>query len=131
MDEDYRIKESWWSLVRRLLRNALIFAAVLFVLTIVVCWLIGWRDFYMIGQGMFFAGVGAMALGFLSIVGNLNNRGSFGYQFSRSVSHQHIGDRAVQDMRDVFATNAFMITMLVTGVIVILIGYIFQLIGGA
>ena len=130
MGDYQQYKESWWALIKRLLRRALIFAAVLFVITIVVCWFIGWRDFYLMGQGLFFAGVGAMALGFLSIVGNFNNRGSFGYQFSRSASHQDIGSRAKQDMRDVFATNAFMITMLITGFIVILIGYVFQLIGG-
>jgi len=94
----------------------------------VVCFLVGWRDFYLMGQGMLFAGVGAIALGFLSIVGNLTNRGSFNYQFSRSASHQHIDERAAQDMRDVFATNAFMITMLITGFVVILIGYILQFI---
>jgi len=119
-------RERWGMLLKRLLRNGLIAAAILTGITLSICWFVGWRSLYLVGQGLLFAGVASIALGILSIVGAWNNRGSFNYQFSRSASHLDIGSRASQDMRYVFGSNAFLITMLIAGLIMILMGYIVQ-----
>jgi hypothetical protein len=130
MQENDRGPERWGSLIRRILRNALIWATALGVGAIVVCWLVGWRSAELMGQGLSFAGVGAIAVGLLSTVGTWNYRGNFAYQFSRSASHQKIGERTSQDMHDFMSSYAFMITLFITGFILTLVGYGFQSFGG-
>jgi len=119
-------REGWGALILRVLRSALLTALGLGTAALVVCWVVGWRTLFLVGQGLLFAGVGSIALGLLSTVGTWNVRGSFGYQFSRSASHQQIGERTSQDVRDMFGSNAFMITTLLAGVLLVLLGSFLQ-----
>jgi hypothetical protein len=119
-------RESWGRLILRVLRSALLTALGLGAAALIVCWLIGWRALYLMGQGLLIAGLGSIALGLLSTVGTWNVRGSFGYQFSRSVSHQQVGERTSQDVHDLFGSNAFMITTLLAGILLILLGSLLQ-----
>jgi hypothetical protein len=119
-------RESWGALILRVLRSAVLIALGLGVAAVIICWVVGWRTLYLMGQGLLFAGVGSIALGLLSTVGTWNVRGSFGYQFSRSASHQRVGERTSQDVRDLFGSNAFMITTLLAGILLVLLGSLLQ-----
>lgn len=119
-------RESWGALILRVLRNAALTALGLGVAVGIVCWVIGWRTLFQIGQGLLIAGVGSVALGILSTMGNWNVRGSFNYQYSRSAAHQQIGERASQDTRDLFGSNAFMIVTLLAGMLLALAGTLLQ-----
>lgn len=123
---DYR--ESWGALLQRVLRNALLAALGLGAVAAAACWLLGWRTLFLVGQGLLIAGGLALGLGLLSTVGSYTVRGSFNYQYSRTASHQTSGERAAQDMRDVFANNAFMITTLLAGMLLALVGYLLQMV---
>jgi hypothetical protein len=118
--------ESWGELLLRVLRNALLVDICIFAAVGIICWFIDWRTFYLYGLGLMFAGVGAIGLGLLSIFGNWRVTRNFQYQFSRSASHMDINQRLTQEIRDTFGSNAFMIILLIAGIVSILVGYLLQ-----
>ena len=118
--------ESWGSILLRVLKNTLLIAIGVAAGTTIVCWAMGWRTPYQVGQGMLFAGLACVGLGLLSTMGTWNIRGSFSYQFSRSAGLQKIGDRLEQDIHDLYGSNAFMINTLLGGILVILLGLFLQ-----
>jgi hypothetical protein len=119
-------KETWVHLILRVLKNSLLIAAGIASAVFIVCWLLGWRTPFLIGQGMLFAGLGCVGLGLMSTLGTWNIRGNFGYQFSRSASHQKIDERLGQDIQDLYRSNSFMVLTLVAGMLVLLLGLLLQ-----
>lgn len=121
-DDSMPVHEPWIELIWRVIRRSLLVSLTLAILAFAVAWLIGWRTLDLIGQALMFAGLGSIAIGLLSVVGSWNIRTNYRYQYSRSASEVKIGERAGQDLRDVFSSYGFMITMLVGGILLILLG---------
>jgi hypothetical protein len=114
--------EGWGSLIWRVLRRSLLMTVIFAVITLMVAWVINWRTIYQIGQALLFAGLGSIAVGVFSVVGGWNIRTSYRYQYSRSASDMRVMERASQDLKDVFSSYDFMITMLIAGFLLIIAG---------
>jgi hypothetical protein len=114
--------ESWLAIIWRVVRGSILAAVIFAGITLIVSWLINWRSPYQISQALLFAGMGSIAVGIFSVVGGWSIRTSYRYQYSRSASDMRMVDRASQDLKDVFSSNSFMITMLIAGSILVIAG---------
>jgi hypothetical protein len=114
--------ESWLAIIWRVVRGSILAAVIFAGITLIVSWLINWRSPYQISQALLFAGMGSIAVGIFSVVGGWSIRTSYRYQYSRSAPDMRMVDRASQDLKDVFSSNSFMITMLIAGSILVIAG---------
>ena len=114
----------------RLVRNAVLVDLVILVAVGLVCWLADWRTLLQFGQGLVWAGVGAMIVGVSSLTGFWSATRRYPYQHSESAGVQSIHERARQAVKDEAQNFGFLILMGVAGVVSILVGALIQTVVG-
>jgi hypothetical protein len=119
-------KQGYLSAILRFLGAVALIDLGIFALVGLGCWLGGWRTASQYGTGLVWAGIGAMVLGVLSIVGNWGLTRSPTYQYGLSVGVQNIYERTQQAIKDAAQGYGFFILMAVAGVVSVATGSLIQ-----
>ena len=112
--------------ILRFLRTVVLIDLGIFAAVGLACWFGGWRTAYQYGGGLFWAGMAAIGLGLLSLMGGWGITRSFGYLYSQSVSEQGIHERTRQAIKDIAQSYGFFIRMTAVGVVSIALGALIQ-----
>lgn len=90
----------------------------------VVCWFGGHRTWAAFGNGLIWAGVGAMILGGASVFASWGTTRNAGYLLGQSASGHGMGEGARRALREVDASYGFMFRTIAIGIAPIIVGSI-------
>ncbi len=96
-------------------------------LVLLVGWYLAWDSINKFANGIFYAGLISVGIGFMSIKGYWDSTRSFGYQYSSSASKQDSWERTRQGVLETMENHRFLMIMLLIGAINMLAGWIIQI----
>jgi hypothetical protein len=99
---------------------------VVFALTGLVCWFIGWRTLAEYSTGLLWAGFGVMVFGAFSVLGGATLNSDFRYQYSKTVMPVSANQRMQQNVSDLAQGMSFTVWAALVGVITIILAFVLK-----
>jgi hypothetical protein len=119
-------KYAFLKLVGRYLGIALLVQLAVDVIILLLGWRQGWTSLSEYSNALQLGGMFVVGIGLLGIRGNWESTRSFGYQYSMSTTKQSSTQRIQHNLMDFAQSYAFLITMLLSGGISLLFGWILE-----
>ena len=117
-------------ILKHLLKRILLAELILLTIVGLICWLTNNLTFLDLGNGMVYAGVGAVLLGTLSVAGGWSGTRSFEMQYGQSAGDMDLAQRARQMLDYLDQMYSFAVLMFVVGILSILLGVLIHRLGG-
>jgi hypothetical protein len=110
------------AILLRLLKRICITELVIVVVVCLICWLTRHLTFFYIGNGLVYAGAGAILLGILSVAGGWSAARSFKIQYGQSAGDMDISQRTRRLVADLEGMYGSVVWMFVVGILTIILG---------
>lgn len=107
--------------IKEYLRDLLFIEAGLLVLTIIICYLIGWRSLYQFAEGLTWAGAIVALFGASAPLGFWRQTRSLPYQYASTRTEEELYTRIRRDHKEGEKAYAYMFLFFFAGVIAILL----------
>ncbi len=107
-------------------RIVLLVDLLVFIVTALVCWWIGWRTPDELGLGFMLGGFLAILLGGASLAGSVQVSRNPMYRYFQSVFPNSLPERTKQNLLDLNESSGFLILMGTAGLLAILVGWLVQ-----
>jgi hypothetical protein len=116
------MKQKLWIFIR----DSLLYAGVLLVVTVLICWLANWRTPDNFSLGFFIAGLVALVFGTARVLG-LGMLRSGTYQYGQSVATDQMNETIRQDTRGIYIDAPTLLKMVVVAAICFLLSWLIGL----
>jgi hypothetical protein len=116
------MKQKLWIFIR----DSLLYAGVLLVVTVLICWLANWRTLDDFSLGFFIAGLVALVFGTARVLG-LGMLRSGTYQYGQSVATDQMNETIRQDTRGIYIDTPTLLKMVVVAAICFLLSWLIGL----
>jgi len=116
----------WFHTTWRFLKPVLFTDLGIFAAVGLVCWFGGWQSAFYYGNGLIIAGIAAMAVGVLSLLGGWSATRSFEYQSSQMAGEGETAARVREERKDIDQSYRFLAIMGAAGLVVTACGLVVQ-----